>query len=332
MATLYVISGRSRLEKEHQRLVITRDDKVVFRVPIIKVSQVVLIGWAGATTPVIQTLLNRQVPLTFVSRSGKLLGRLVPAASKNLPLRQAQYRRDADEEFTLKFARSIVAGKLRNQRAYVLRLLRTHPQIHPSNAVEKLTNAIHKAEAAQDAKILFGIEGSAAKAYYYIYRQAFDEKWRFTNRNRRPPKDPVNALLSLGYTFLGYAMMAALEIVGLDPYLGYYHTEKYGTPALAMDLIEEFRTPIVDSLVLNLLNRRMLIKESFTIDTNGVFLTDEAMRIFLWQFSKKIETPIKTYEIKRRISYRKIFEVQARKLIYFINDENKIYKSYKMRS
>ena len=204
-------------------------------------------------------------------------------------------------------------------------------EIQPGNAIEKLNQAIKKAEAAKGIDSLFGIEGAAAKAYYYIYKQAFNKKWQFNERNRRPPKDPVNALLSLGYTFLGFAIMASLEVAGLDPYLGYYHTEKYGQPALAMDMIEEFRTPVVDTIVFNMLQRRILTAESFEIEENGVFLTDEGMRKFLRKFSSKLETQIKSREIKRPLSYRKLFEVQARKLANFIKGKSEVYKSYSWR-
>ena len=148
------------------------------------------------------------------------------------------------------------------------------------------------ARRAVSLQALLGIEGQAAKRYFSIYRQAFAPEWAFEKRTRRPPKDPINALLSLGYVFLGYAVMGALEIVGLDPYLGYFHTEKYGRPALALDLVEEFRVPVVDSL---------------------------------------LESRVTDRRIGRPLSYRKLFEVQARKLAHFIQGEQPAYRPFRMR-
>jgi CRISPR-associated protein Cas1 len=180
---------------------------------------------------------------------------------------------------------------------------------------------------------LLGIEGSAARMYFKVYRCAFRPELGFSRRVRRPPKDPVNALLSLGYTFLGHAMMAALEVVGLDPYLGFFHSEKYGRPALALDLIEEFRAPIVDSLVLMLLNCNMIHTKNFSqSSTSGeVRLNDKGMHIFLEKFSQKLDKPLKTREIGRAISYRKHFEVQARKLAHLIDGTDTQYKPFRIR-
>ncbi|HID50563.1 MAG TPA: CRISPR-associated endonuclease Cas1 [Anaerolineae bacterium] len=332
MPTLYVMEPGSRLEKNYQRLLVVKDDQTLMRVPIQRVTQVVLVGRVGVTTPALHALLRAEIPLLMVARSGKLLGRLLPPTGGNLPLRQRQYRRNDDDIFCLELARAIVAAKIGNQRALALRLARRHACINRSD-LHFLKSAIAQTKAAADMAALRGIEGMAARRYFAVYRQSFDPAWKFTRRTRRPPQDPANALLSLGYSFLTQNMMTALEAAGLDPYLGYFHAEKYNRPALALDLVEEFRPPIVDSLVLSLLNRNWLQIKDFTRDSDdkGVYLTPHGFRTFLRTYSNKLESTFKSRELGRSISYRKLFEVQARKLARVVEGKDEIFRPFRMR-
>ncbi|RMG96969.1 MAG: CRISPR-associated endonuclease Cas1 [Chloroflexi bacterium] len=332
MSTLYLIEPGSRLEKEYGRLLIVKDDEVLFRVPIRRVTQVVLIGHTGTTTPALQALLHHKIPLLLVNRNGKLRGRLLPATHGNLPLRQQQHRRNDDTNFCLRYARALIAAKIHNQRTLALRLARRHSHLD-TTALPHLKKAIITAQQADSINTLMGIEGMAARHYFHLYRQAFASRWQFTNRNRRPPKDPVNALLSLGYTFLGHAMMTALEAAGLDPYLGYFHAEKYNRPALALDLLELFRAPVVDSLTLVLLNKQVLRPTDFQVNpkTGGIYLSNRGLRRFLQQFSSRLESEIKVRELGRTISYRKLFEVEARKIARFIMNDTEPYQPFRAR-
>ncbi|HFD40294.1 MAG TPA: CRISPR-associated endonuclease Cas1 [Anaerolineae bacterium] len=312
MPTLYVVEPGARIEKEYHRLLVTKEDEVLLRVPLRRVSQVVLVGRVGVTTPALHALLQAQTPLLLVRRTGALVGRLTPAMPRNLPLRQAQYRRNDDAAFCLAMTRAIVAGKLRNQRVLALRILRRRPR---ERAPLRTLRAAEKGTVqAQKVAALRGLEGMGARAYFALYRQAFDPAWRFEKRTRRPPRDPINALLSLGYTLLGHALMTALEAVGLDPYLGFFHAEKYGRPALALDLVEEFRAPFVDSLVMTLVNKRMLSPGDFEERGGGVYLKDRGLRLFLREFGDRLESRVTTPEVGRPLSYRKHFEVQARRV------------------
>lgn len=333
MPTLYVIEPGARIEKEYKRILVTKDDEILMRVPLQRITQVVLVGRVGATTPALHALLRGGVPLLMVSRAGKLLGRLLPPTAANLPRRQAQFRRNEDDDFTLKLARFIVMGKIRNQRVLAQRIHRNRSEIDAEQEVAQMKEAMQAAAEADALDVLLGIEGQAARIYFKVYRSAFDASWAFNKRTRRPPKDAVNALLSFGYTFLGYAMMSALEIVGLDPYLGFFHAEKYGRPALALDLVEEFRAPVVDSLVLTLINRKALQEEDFekNPEKDGVYLTQSGLRIFFRKFSQRLESEITPRDIGRPISYRKIFEVQARKLVHFIEGSTDNYKPFRAR-
>lgn len=330
MPTLYVIEPEARLEKEHGRLLVTKDDEVILSLPLQNVEQVVLVGRCGATTPALHALLGEKVPLFLVSRSGELLGKLSPPAGFNLELRRAQYRRDEEADFCLGVARQFVAAKIHNQAALVKRLSRRRLAL-PAEKLERLAQAEQSAREASSMESLLGIEGAAANLYFELYQQAFDPIWGFTRRTRRPPRDPVNALLSLGYTFLGTALMAALEIVGLDPYLGYFHQEEYGRPALALDLLEEFRAPVVDSLALWLINGRLLEKEDFENTSEGVLLTQSGLRVFTREFSDRLESTVTPASIRRALSYRKLFEVQARRLAKVILGEKPTYQPFLAR-
>ena len=188
------------------------------------------------------------------------------------------------------------------------------------------------APTAPDLAALRGIEGRGARAYFALYRQAFDPAWGFDDRNRRPPRDPLNALLGLGYTLLSHALMTALEAVGLDPYLGFFHTEKYGRPALALDLVEEFRAPVVDSLVMGMISRRMLQPDDFeTVAAGGVYLRERGLRLFLREFGDRLESAVQVEPGGRALSYRKHFEVQARQLAHVIAGEAPVYLPFAAR-
>ncbi len=331
MTTLYVIEPGARVEKEYHRLAVVKDDEILMRVPLNWVTQVVLVGRSGVTTSAMHALLRRGISLLMVTRTGRLLGRLVPPVSANLKLRQAQYHRNDDDEFVLGWARNIVAGKIRNQRVLARRLVRHRGWHEEIETLDLLGDAIKRASNAESPDTLLGIEGLAARLYFGIYRRALPPEWEFDKRTRRPPKDPVNALLSLGYTFLGYAMMTALEVVGLDPYLGFFHAEKHGRPALALDLIEEFRSPIVDSMVLDTLSHRVLRPHHFVRGNDGWVLTPGGLRVFLSRFTQKLESKIRIRELGRSISYRKLLEVQARKAAHRILGESDGYKPFRAR-
>ncbi len=331
MATLYVTEQGARVEKEYQRLLVTRNDEVLFQVPLSQVSEVVLVGQVGVTTPALLALLDAGVGLTFVSRSGVLRGRLVPPTPRNIPLRHQQYERARDETFCLEVARAIAGGKLRNQRTLARRLCRKYPAID-ATSLDGITRAIRDLETATDLETLRGLEGVGARAYFRVFRQALRGEWEFPKRTRRPPTDPINALLSLGYTLLGQNMMTALEVVGLDPYDGFFHADKYGRPALALDLVEEFRSVIVDSLVLMVVNKRMLRADDFQVGPEGgVILTRSGLRVFLTQYSARLETEVIHPLFGRRLTYQKCFEVQARLLRQVIEGEREAYLPFRAK-
>lgn len=333
MPTLYVIEPGARIEKEYQRILVTKDDEVLMSIPLAHIDEVVLVGNVGATTQAMHSLLSAGASLSLLARSGRLLGRLRSPRAHNLPLRHKQYARGEDKGFQLELGKSMVAGKLANCRTLAMRMLRgkTQSGAEMARQLARLTAAGLKVAEAETLPALRGLEGSGARAYFSILRHEMN--WPglpFIKRTRRPPSDPVNALLSLGYSFLSNALIGACEVVGLDPYDGFFHSDKYGRPGLALDLMEEFRPLIVDSLALSLINKRILQPKHFFSEGEAFFLTRPGMRRFVKQYSRRLNTSIFHPLAQRSLSYQKCFEVQARQLRYCI--EGKVDKYIPMRT
>ena len=333
MATLYVTEPGARIEKEYRRILVTRRDEVLKAVPLSRLSEVVLVGrGVGATTPALHALLEAGVGLTLIARTGRLLGRLVPPMPKNIPARQGQYAAAADPAFCLRLSRAIVAGKLRNSRAMVRRVIRGRPEIDRASTeadVAEIARCLKAVLRADSLDRVRGLEGRAARVYFGVWRRAFAGEMRYERRTRRPPRDPINALLSLGYSLLTQNMMTACEVAGLDPYDGFFHADKHGRPALALDLVEEFRAIVVDALVRALVNKRMLGADDFTgSEGEGVYLTRRGMRVFCAQYSRRLNVRVVHPFYGRRLTYQQCFEVQARLLRKTIAGELDAYPPF----
>jgi CRISPR-associated protein Cas1 len=331
MPTLYITEPGARLEKEYQRLLVTKDDEVLLRLPLVHVSEVVLVGSVGVTTQALLALLDAGCGFSIITAAGRLLGRLTPVESPNLPLRRRQYACAQDRAFALRLSRQIVAGKLRNQRAYLRRLSRARGKAFEAH-IRTITASLKQSGLASDLDQLRGLEGLAAKAYFQALRQVVPPGWESPRRTRRPPGDAFNALLSLGYTLLTQNAVTALEIAGLDPYEGFFHADKSGRPALALDLVEEFRTIVVDSVVLSVINKKVLRPDDFQIGREGgVYLKPHALRRFLEQYTARLQTGVIHPAAGRRLTYQKCLEVQARLLRKVISAETEDYPPFLTR-
>ncbi len=334
MSTLYVTEPGAVVEREYRHLLVTRHDETLLRVPLADVTHVVLMGaGASATTPALHALLGAGIPLSLLRQNGELLGRLAPRSGGNLALRRSQYRYAADPARCLAVGRAVARGKLRNCRALALRWTRAGRDGEAAAGLARMEAALAEAEGAGDLAALRGVEGAGSKAYFAVFRRQLRGDVGFGPRTRRPPRDPVNALLSLGYTLLGEAAAAALEVVGLDPYEGFYHADKYGRPALALDLIEEFRAPVVDSVALTLVNNRRLAADDFTPNpgTGGVYLTPRGLRVFLEAFSGRMQARFTHPLAGRPLTYQKCLEAQARLLAKTVTGELPEYHPLRVR-
>jgi CRISPR-associated protein Cas1 len=236
----------------------------VDRVRMAEVDQVLVFGSITLTPAAIGVLLRTDTDTVFLTARGRYRGRLVGPGGKNVQRRIAQFERFRDERWSLDFARRVVAGKIANQRTLLLRAQREQQRDDLAAAIGAMRRAAEAAQGAATLDELRGAEGQASAAYFGVLGRCLrNSEFTFTGRTRRPPRDPVNALLSFGYTLLLTAMEAAALRAGLDPMLGALHSPEYGRASLALDLIEEFRPLMVDALALRLANRRELRREDF---------------------------------------------------------------------
>jgi CRISPR-associated protein Cas1 len=264
MSTVYVLEDGAIVRKDGDQIVVVgAKSGPILSMPIEQVEELVILGNATLTAPLVHELLGRGIGVAYFSRSGEFLGRLVPEISKNVPLRWAQFTAASDEGKTLAIAKSMVKGKLLNQRAILQREAREGVS-GLASAIEDLKALVGRVDRVETLSELRGVEGAGSALYFREWPKLIRAVgFRFPGRVKRPPTDPVNAMLSFGYTLLANAVFAACHLVGFDPYVGFLHMDRYGRPALVLDLMEELRPVLVDSLVLALINRNMVDPEGF---------------------------------------------------------------------
>ncbi len=294
--TLYVMTPESYLYKDGENVVISVKGQETFRIPIINIEQIVTFGYMGASPGLMKLCADHGVALTFLSPNGRFISRSVGPVHGNVLLRKAQYKVSDDEHVKLHINKLFISGKIQNCQNIMSRFIRDHGYDESlQSAVRRMT--IYKRQALQadgDAS-LRGVEGEAASTYFGIFPLLIIQQrddFPFTGRNRRPPRDAVNAMLSFVYTLICNDMVAALETVGLDPYVGFFHTLRPGRPSLALDMMEELRAYLGDRFVLSLINRRQVSKADFvTQGEDGILMTDDCKRTLIkaWQ-SRKRET------------------------------------------
>jgi CRISP-associated protein Cas1 len=327
--TLYVSSQGSYLRKEGETVVVEREQEKVLQLPIHAIGGIVCFGNVLCSPFLLGFCAERDISVSFLSEYGKFLASVRGPVSGNVLLRRRQYRMADDEAATKAIAANIVAGKLANSRTVLNRAIRDHGDKtdcgslkSASAAIDRLIDELGK---AADADAIRGLEGMAAAEYFGAFSNLIvdqRESFPFDERNRRPPLDPVNALLSFVYTLLTHDIRSALETVGLDPAVGFLHRDRPGRPSLALDLMEEFRPSIADRLVLSLINRRQVDAKGFKKAENGAVVMDEATRkIVLVEYqSRKQDEVIHPY-IDEKIPVGLLFFVQANLMARFIRGD-----------
>lgn len=286
--TLYVTTENAWLAKDGENAVVRVDGAERGRVPVHLLGGIVCFGALGVSPPLMGHCAERGVCISMLSRSGRFLARVEGPISGNVLLRRAQYHTTDDAVDTAAIVSNLVTGKILNQRTVVRRALRDHgasmsESVHARLAacVRRLTDAARRSSHADSSDTLRGIEGEAARVYYDVFGDLIrvdTESFSFSGRSRRPPLDPVNALLSFLYTLLVHDCRSALETVGLDPAVGFLHRERPGRPSLALDLMEELRPVLADRIALSLINRRQLTPHDFDAAISGAVMLREAGR------------------------------------------------------
>jgi len=338
LATLYIIEQGAVLACDGERLEVRRDQAVLASLPLVKLDDIVVFGNVGLSTPAIKRLLDRNIDVVFLTMDGRYHGRLIGQATAHVVLRQAQYARAADGAWSLRQAQCFVEGKLRNQRAVLQRFSRNraHAPAEVTVVADAIDGDIQRVGRTTALSSLLGIEGSATARYFRGLRALIGPDWQFTSRQRRPPPDAVNVLLSLGYTLLAHKAQGAVQAAGFDPYLGFLHQHAYKRPSLALDLMEEFRPILVDSLVLRLCGDGRVTQGDFTLgdEARPVVLGEDGMRRFLTAFEERMRTeathPQGADSGPGRASYLRCLELQARQLARAVRDDAR-YTSFTAR-
>ena len=292
--TLYITTPESYLSKDGMNVVVSVKQQEVFRIPIINIEGVVTFGYMGVSPGFMKLCTDNNVSLTFLSPQGRYISRIQGQTRGNVLLRKVQYALSEDSEWSLNVAKIMIGGKIQNYRNILRRYIRDYgnaPKV--TTAADALDNFKNDVLKTADKQSLIGMEGLAANRYFEVFPNLMTQQregFPFAGRNRRPPKDAVNAMLSLAYTLIANDVTAALETVGLDPYVGFLHTLRPGRASLALDMTEELRAYLGDRLVLSLINRRQITPNDFIYQgEQGVTLTENGRKTFLmaWQNRKK---------------------------------------------
>lgn len=330
MSSVYITQQGAHVVRAGQRLRVFAGRDMLKEFKALQLQQLVIVGNVELTSPAIALLLELGIDTVFLTMSGRFKGRLDSASrGKNVLLRHKQFECAGDQAFRLAFAKAIVDGKIHNMRVVLMRNRRARQLDELNVSISNVRRLGERVASATDVDTLRGLEGAATAAYFGGLRHLFTQDLGFSARVRRPPTDPINAMLSFGYTLLGQAVEMAVLTSGLDPHVGFVHSLHYGRPSLMLDLIEEFRPIVVDSLVLRVLNNRWLTKDDFiwTDDTERpVSLSQEALRRFIGYFEKTMETAVSHPEVEGKVTYRRCLHLQARQAARYIKGEVSAYR------
>lgn len=329
---LYVEARGAKVGRSGGEIVVKVEGKVIERVRITDTSRVVVIGAASVTTPLMTALLDQDVPIAVHSWSGRLAGVMTPAGGHNVLGRMAQHRVASQPERSLALARAFVYGKIWNHRV----MLRRNGMEVPDRALSLLKGYAEDAKVAQSLSSLFGVEGIAARTYFEHFGKMLkvrevSDGFAFDGRNRRPPKDPVNALLSFAYACVLRECVNVLVGIGLDAWVGFLHQPRPGKPALALDLMEEFRAVLAESAVISAVNNGVVGPGDFVVHRAGAALKDGARKRFIRVIERRMAEEVTHPAFGTRMSYRRVLEVQARLINKFLRDELEAYPPFRVR-
>ena len=316
-------------------MIVESDDDTV-EVPIIDVSQVALFGPVSVTTPALHALMRAEIPVSWFSTGGWFLGHTIGTGNGNVAVREAQYQAAFSQRRCLEFARALVAAKVRNSRTMLRRNWRAERGMEgKTEALAGLKRIARRAPHAADVQQLLGFEGEAAAIYFGSFNQmlAYGDAnglggFSFATRDRRPPPDPVNAMLSLAYALLTRAMTVTISSTGLDPYMGLYHRPRHGRPALALDLMEPFRAIVADSTIIQVVNNGEIKPSDFVFNGPSCSLNPRGRKTLIAAFERRLQRETTHPLFGYRVSMRRLIEVQARLLARHFQGEILRYPHY----
>lgn len=332
---VYVQGNGLMIGKSGELLTVSEKGRTIQEVRLKDISQLSVFGNNQVSTQALQALCSAEIPVSWFSSGGWFYGVLHGIGLRNAFLRRAQFRAADDLQRCLTLARRFVAAKIKNCRTL---LQRNHPE-PPPGVIEELRRHVQRVDAIDTLPSLLGVEGNAAQLYFGNFQpllkprmaaaQAFT--FQFTQRNRRPPRDPVNSMLSFGYALLSRDVSVSCFNVGLDPFMGFFHQPRHGRPALALDLMEEYRPIVVDSVVITVVNNGEAAPEDFVLSLAGCAMKPHMRRRFIEAYERRMDTLITHPIFDYRLSYRRVIELQARLLGRFLNGEIPDYTPFTTR-
>lgn len=334
--TVYVNNPDRYLSLDGENLVISEEGKEIGRVPLHNIERIMTFGHSGASPALMWKCVKDGIELVFMSRNGHFIARVEGETRGNVLLRRQQYRYADDKDRSLDIAKNIITAKLFNSRWVIERTIRDHgaridTEIFKRKS-EYLQNSIMQVRDADDMDNLRGVEGEAAAVYFGVFDDMIlqqKEDFRFTVRNKRPPLDNVNALLSFAYSMATGMCTSALESAGLDPYVGFMHTDRPGRCSLALDLVEEFRSVLCDRFVLTLINKKLVSNDSFIKREDGaVILTDEGRKDFFSAWQKRKSEELKHPFLDEKVEWGMLPYVQAMLLSRYIRGDMDCYPPF----
>lgn len=319
MANLYLTEQGSVLRKTGDRLIVQKDDEILLDVPCSKIDAVLIFGNVQFTTQAVHELFEHGIEMALLTRTGRLIGQITSPSTKNIDLRIEQFKKYNDETFKLNLSKAIVKGKAGNCLSLMTSFSYNHPEMDIRDKIAGIEASIRNIEGTGSIASLRGFEGIAAKTYFEGFGKMILGEFIFEGRRKHPSTDPVNALLSFGYTMIFNEISSLLDGIGFDPYLGYFHEVEYGRASLACDIQEEFRAS-VDRFTLNLINNNMLKEDDFYRNQKdgSVYLKREAMKKYFAEYEKYMNREFKRPDNGENTTLRKCFRIQAEKLAGYI--------------
>lgn len=319
-ATLYITEQGARLRKKANQLLVIKDNQTVLELECIKVQNILIFGNVEFSTQLLNELFEHGIEFAFLTYDGQLKGQLTPVSPKNIALRLAQYQKSIDNNFNISISRSIIDAKIRNSVQILKLYNKNRPNLDLTPHIKTLEQTLSTLPYARDTNSLLGKEGSSAREYFKALTRILPRELGFKGRRKRPAPDPVNAMLSLSYSIITSRLHSLLDAIGFEPYLGFLHSTQHARPSLALDLLEEFRQPLADRLVLFYLNKRTFKKDDFYFDPSysGVLFKEQPFKKFLYLFEKALRK-----EFKYRgctVSFLRLFRYQAEMLAKSIQE------------
>ena len=310
--TIYLTDNGIQLKRRSNRIVMKKEGKILEEIPVLDMKRIVIFGNNQLSTELMHFLADKGVEVAFLSYWGKFKFRIVPENTRNIYLRMAQHDLYRDRDFRASLSRTVVKAKLGNQRSLLIRYQRNRPEVDLQVSVAALKDYIDKADQADSVERLMGMEGIGSKVYFESYGKLLSGGFDFKGREYYPPPDPVNALLSFGYMLLFNEMLSLLEAFGLDVYLGFLHSVRPGRASLASDMMEDLRSPVIDRLVLYLINKGVVKPDQFTVSEEekkkGIRMDDAARKAFLTNYERFMTARFQDPGIAKRVSYREIMK------------------------